>query len=37
VAVRVAVKSPEAPQALLEAADLVVADTKEFLELLRLL
>jgi trehalose-phosphatase len=35
VAVRVAVASPEAPAALLEAADLVVASTDEFLALLR--
>jgi trehalose-6-phosphatase len=35
VAVRVAVTSAEAPQALLDAADLVVADTIEFLELLK--
>jgi trehalose 6-phosphate phosphatase len=35
VAVRVAVTSAEAPQVLLEAADLVLADTDEFLELLR--
>ncbi len=35
VAVRVAVASPEAPSALLDAADLVVDSTDEFLELLR--
>ena len=35
VAVRVAVASAEAPSALLEAADLVVASTDEFLALLR--
>ena len=35
VAVRVAVTSPEAPGALLDAADLVVADTAAFLALLR--
>ena len=35
VAVRVAVTSAEAPQALLDAADVVVADTIEFLELLK--
>ena len=35
VAVRVAVGSEEAPSALLDAADLVVADTREFLALLR--
>jgi trehalose 6-phosphate phosphatase len=35
VAVRVAVASSEAPQALLDAADLVVESTNEFLELLR--
>ena len=35
VAVRVAVASEEAPSALLDAADLVVADTNEFLALLR--
>ncbi len=35
VAVRVAVASPEAPRALLDAADLVVASTEEFLTLLR--
>lgn len=35
VAVRVAVASAEAPQALLDAADLVVASTDEFLALLR--
>ncbi len=35
VAVRVAVASPEAPSALLEAADLVVDSTSEFLALLR--
>jgi trehalose-phosphatase len=35
VAVRVAVASPEAPSALLDAADLVVASTDEFLALLR--
>jgi trehalose-phosphatase len=35
VAVRVAVASPEAPSALLDAADLVVASTDEFLGLLR--
>jgi trehalose-phosphatase len=35
VAVRVAVASPEAPHALLDAADLVVDSTHEFLELLR--
>ena len=35
VAVRVAVASPEAPSALLEAADLVVDSTGEFLALLR--
>jgi trehalose-phosphatase len=35
VAVRVAVTSPEAPQALLDAADLVVGSTGEFLALLR--
>jgi trehalose-phosphatase len=35
VAVRVAVASPESPSALIDAADLVVADTVEFLELLR--
>jgi trehalose 6-phosphate phosphatase len=35
VAVRVAVASAEGPEALLEAADLVVASTGEFLELLR--
>jgi trehalose 6-phosphate phosphatase len=35
VAVRVAVTSPEAPQALLDAADLVVDSTDEFLALLR--
>jgi len=35
VAVRVAVAAPESPSALIEAADLVVADTSEFLELLR--
>ncbi len=34
-AVRVAVASAEAPQALLDAADLVVASPAEFLELLR--
>ena len=34
VAVRVAVASEESPSALIEAADLVVADTTEFLELL---
>jgi trehalose 6-phosphate phosphatase len=33
--VRVAVTSAEAPRALLDAADLVVADTTEFLELLK--
>jgi trehalose-phosphatase len=37
VAVRVAVTSAEAPSALLDAADLVVGSTSEFLELLRLL
>jgi trehalose-6-phosphatase len=35
VAVRVAVASAEAPSALLDAADLVVASTDEFLALLR--
>jgi trehalose-phosphatase len=35
VAVRVAVASPEAPSALIEAADLVVESTDEFLVLLR--
>ena len=35
VAVRVAVASPEAPSALLDAADLVVESTEEFLGLLR--
>jgi trehalose 6-phosphate phosphatase len=35
VAVRVAVASAEAPQALLDAADLVVGSTEEFLALLR--
>jgi trehalose-6-phosphatase len=35
VAVRVAVTSAEAPQALLEAADVVVESTEEFLALLR--
>jgi trehalose-phosphatase len=35
VAVRVAVASPEAPSALLDAADLVVGSTDEFLALLR--
>jgi trehalose 6-phosphate phosphatase len=35
VAVRVAVASPEAPSALLDAADLVVDSTDEFLDLLR--
>jgi len=35
VAVRVAVASEEAPEALLDAADLVVGSTDEFLELLR--
>ena len=35
VAVRVAVASPEAPRALLDAADLVVSSTEEFLALLR--
>ncbi|MGH2976998.1 MAG: trehalose-phosphatase [Gaiellaceae bacterium] len=35
VAVRVAVTSPEAPSALLEAADLVLASPEEFLDLLR--
>ena len=35
VAVRVAVASAESPSALIEAADLVVADTTEFLALLR--
>ena len=35
VAVRVAVASPEAPSALLDAADLVLDSTDEFLELLR--
>ena len=35
VALRVAVASPEAPQALLDAADLVVGSTDEFLALLR--
>jgi trehalose 6-phosphate phosphatase len=35
VAVRVAVASPEAPRALLDAADLVVESTGEFLALLR--
>ena len=35
VAVRVAVTSPEAPSALLDAADLVVGSTEEFLALLR--
>jgi len=35
VAVRVAVASAEAPSALLEAADLVVGDTSDFLTLLR--
>jgi trehalose-phosphatase len=35
VAVRVAVASEESPSALIEAADLVVAGTTEFLELLR--
>ena len=35
VAVRVAVTSAEAPQALLDAADLVVESTDEFLDLLR--
>jgi trehalose-6-phosphatase len=35
VAVRVAVASAEAPQALLDAADLVVGSTGEFLALLR--
>lgn len=35
LAVRVAVASAESPSALIEAADLVVADTTEFLELLR--
>ena len=35
VAVRVAVASAEAPQALLDAADLVVGSTAEFLDLLR--
>jgi trehalose-phosphatase len=35
VAVRVAVASTEAPRALLDAADLVVGSTDEFLELLR--
>ena len=35
VAVRVAVASPEAPSALLEAADVVVDSTGEFLALLR--
>jgi trehalose-6-phosphatase len=34
VAVRVAVASQESPSALLDAADLVVADTSEFLALL---
>ncbi len=35
VALRVAVASPEAPRALLDAADLVVGSTEEFLALLR--
>ena len=35
VAVRVAVASPEAPSALIDAADLVVESTDEFLALLR--
>jgi trehalose 6-phosphate phosphatase len=35
VSVRVAVASPESPQALLDAADVVVASTDEFLALLR--
>ena len=35
VAVRVAVTSPEAPSALLDAADLVVGSTEQFLELLK--
>jgi trehalose 6-phosphate phosphatase len=35
VAVRVAVGSPESPTALLESADLVLASTDEFVELLR--
>jgi trehalose-6-phosphatase len=35
VAVRVAVTSPEAPTALLDAADLVVGSPAEFLDLLR--
>ena len=35
VAVRIAVASDESPRTLVEAADLVVADTAEFLELLR--
>jgi trehalose-6-phosphatase len=34
VAVRVAVASQESPSALLDAADLIVADTSEFLALL---
>ena len=35
VAVRIAVASPEAPQALLDAADLVVGSPEEFLTVLR--